>query len=70
MINSINNYGFDELGKIVRDLKAITIFKNRFLNLKEKYKNVALNLKIREIIENVQKEKKILFIYIIVQKNF
>ena len=60
---SINNYDFDELGKIVRDLKTITIFKNRFINLQEKNKNVAINIRIREIIENESIEVKILFIY-------
>ena len=63
LTKSISNYDFDELSKILRDLKAITIFKYRFINLQEKNKNVAINLKIREFIEFEPIEVKILFIY-------
>ena len=61
--NSINKYDFGELGQILRELKTITLFKEKLINLQEKYRDVALNLNIRNIIENEPIEVIIYFTY-------
>ena len=60
---SINNYNFGELGRILRNLKSIAISKNKFIILQEKYKEISINLKIRNFIENESLEAIIQFIY-------
>ena len=67
---SIKNYDFGDLTKILRDLKSITLFKNKFKTLQEKYKDIEINLKIRDIIENESLPVVIHFIYNSTQKIF
>ena len=68
--DSINNYDFGELTQILRDLKAITIIKNRYINLQEKYKDIITNVKIRNIIEKEPLKVIIQFAYNHNQKIF
>ena len=68
--NSIKNYEFGQLGQILRDLKTISIYKNKFINLQEKIRDITINLKIRNIIENEPIEVFIHFIYNSNQKIF
>ena len=60
---SIKNYDFGELTQILRDLKTITLIKNRYITLQEKYKDIIINDKIRYIIENASLKVFIQFIY-------
>ena len=60
---SIKNYDFGELTQILRDLKTITLIKNRYITLQEKYKDIIINDKISYIIENASLEVFIQFIY-------
>ena len=60
---SIKNYDFGELTKILKDLKAISRFKDIFIKLQEIYKDNMINIKIRDFIENEPIEIFIKFIY-------
>ena len=68
--DSINKYNFMELTQNLRDLKTITIIKNRYINLQEKYKDIITNTKIRKIIEKEPLKVIIQFIYKNEQKIF
>ena len=60
---SIKNYDFGQLSQIMKDLKAISIFKDKFIKLQEIYKDNMINIKIRDFIENEPLEILIKFIY-------
>ena len=68
--DSINNYDFGELGQVSRELKIITFLKDKLKNLQDKYRDVALNLNIRKIIENEPIEILMNFTYNNNQKIF
>lgn len=63
LIKSIKNYDFGLLTQILKELKMISLYKSKFINLKEKYKDIIINIKIRNIIENEPLEVLIKFIY-------
>jgi NADH:ubiquinone oxidoreductase subunit len=60
---SIKNYDFEELTRILKDLNAISRFKDIFIKLQEIYKDNMINIKIRDFIENEPLEILIKFIY-------
>ena len=60
---SIKIYDFGELTQILKDLNAISRFKDIFIKLQEIYKDNMLNIKVRDFIENEPLEILIKFIY-------
>ena len=68
LIKSIKDYDFGELTKILKELKSVGLFKNKIINLQEKYKDIIINIKIRDIIENEPLEALIKFVYNDTQK--
>ena len=68
LIKSIKDYDFGELTKILKELKSVGLFKNKIINLQEKYKDIIINIKIRDIIDNEPLEALIKFVYNDTQK--
>ena len=60
---SIKIYDFGELTQIMKDLKAISRFKDVFIKLQEIYKDNMINIKVRDFIENEPLEILMKFIY-------
>ena len=60
---SIKNYDFGYLTEIEKELQIINKYKDRFIKIQEGYKDILINSKINEIIENEPLEVNIKFIY-------
>ena len=61
--NSINKYNFEELAQALESLKNTRVYTNNFIENQEKYKNININTKIRNFIENEKIEVEIKFRY-------
>ena len=61
--NSIKTYNFEELAQALESLKNPRVYTNNFIENQEKYKNININTRIRNFIENEKIEVEIKFRY-------